>query len=652
MNKYSAEKMLAQGKDSPVIEQKVKQNAQVRGVKQEVEDALVQYEAAKGTKAADDWQKQLELKKWKADEVEAEVRAKARQYVIAQFAAQAETLESQASLLDLQIAWLRHPPSTAKDTAPTRATPPAPQGVAESDDPFLAGQTRGHKLEAEHAAARRSALAVELENTKGELASLNQKLGTNHPTVIAMKDRVSRIERQIKQLELLLNGLAHILSPPVKVAATQPTESVPPAAGVDYVIRPNDLLSVTIADLAGPGKDMVRTVRVSGTGNILLPYLGKVKAAGQSEIDLSTSICKAYKDSRVAANADVSVTVLDAGPGSLKISGEVTLPASNGPALPILTDVQDPAARAIDTAAFAKLHKPQVIDCNPLPAKDAILAIAINAGVDVLFDDRELGDGDANLQSPVTLRIKQPTPGDQLVRWVLRDIPRLSFTIDHGVLLIADGGKIDRMTTTRVYDLNPLIEAPDSDSLLQIIREVIAPDSWRENGGPGVVRLLGLKLLVTQTAANHAEVEKLLALLAAKGKIPHLPSSRVALPPSAHSAAFESSANHVRQILLGIQMYAGDHDGKLPKSLREDLKPYLDGQDEALFTNPRAPGKKDGYVYLRPADRIADLKDPAKTLLLYEAVEDFNEGIVVGYAEGHVEYTNVDELKAKLGARP
>lgn len=125
-------------------------------------------------------------------------------------------------------------------------------------------------------------------------------------------------------------------------------------------------------------------------------------------------------------------------------------------------------------------------------------------------------------------------------------------------------------------------------------------------------------------------------------------------------AAFLRSVNNMKQILIGIQMYAGDHDGKLPQTLREDLKPYLAGQVDALFTNPRAPQMngtvkmKDDYVYVRPAEKLSDLKDTTTTILLYEAVDAplDGDGVAVGYADGHVEKRqNLDELKTKAGGK-
>jgi hypothetical protein len=268
-----------------------------------------------------------------------------------------------------------------------------------------------------------------------------------------------------------------------------------------------------------------------------------------------------------------------------------------------------------------------------------------------------------------------------LLRWVLRETPAVDFTVDHGVLLISSRAKIERMTTTRVYPTENL--GGQADALPQLMQEVVAPSSWQMSGGSGSVRLFGSKLLVTQTAANHAEVEKLLKLLSTKSMMPGPrlgggmggglgggagagpdSGSRMSggrgpgqlVPPpqpgaflpgpltiltapldaARNRAAMQESASHMRQILIAIHLYAADHNGELPRNLREDVNPYLDGNADVMFTNPRAPLQKEGYTYIRAADRLSDFRSASDAVILYEAVDVGKDAIGVGYADGHV----------------
>jgi protein involved in polysaccharide export with SLBB domain len=94
----------------------------------------------------------------------------------------------------------------------------------------------------------------------------------------------------------------------------------------DYTIGRNDLLQITISDLMGPGQETVKTSRVSESGNVSLPYLGVVHAAGLTEFELEQTIIKAYRDANLIQNAQVSVTVIEARGRTVEILGAVGQP--------------------------------------------------------------------------------------------------------------------------------------------------------------------------------------------------------------------------------------------------------------------------------------------------------------------------------------
>lgn len=94
----------------------------------------------------------------------------------------------------------------------------------------------------------------------------------------------------------------------------------------DYVIGKNDLLSISITEVAGPGVESVKTSRVSESGMVSLPLIGTVKATGMSEAELEKSIAQAYRDKNIIQNAQVSVTVLEARQRTFSILGVVGRP--------------------------------------------------------------------------------------------------------------------------------------------------------------------------------------------------------------------------------------------------------------------------------------------------------------------------------------
>jgi polysaccharide export outer membrane protein len=93
----------------------------------------------------------------------------------------------------------------------------------------------------------------------------------------------------------------------------------------DYVIGKNDLLSVSLTDVT-PGVETVKTARVSESGNISLPLIGQVPAAGFTEAQLERAIAQKYKDAGIVKEANVSVTVVEARQRTFQIRGAVARP--------------------------------------------------------------------------------------------------------------------------------------------------------------------------------------------------------------------------------------------------------------------------------------------------------------------------------------
>jgi len=90
-------------------------------------------------------------------------------------------------------------------------------------------------------------------------------------------------------------------------------------------------------------------------------------------------------------------------------------------------------------------------------------------------------------------------------------------------------------------------------------------------------------------------------------------------------------------------MYANDKDGEFPANLEVLVeKGYL--PNGRFLINPRRPKLKVGYVYLKPAGLAEKWGgQAAQTVLMYEAYEEWGEGINVGFADGHVEFIADEE---------
>jgi protein involved in polysaccharide export with SLBB domain len=71
----------------------------------------------------------------------------------------------------------------------------------------------------------------------------------------------------------------------------------------------DDLLLISIPDIGGPGeRETVKVVRVDKQGDIALPLITPLHAAGLTEIELVQAIVEAYRKAGICENAQVSIS--------------------------------------------------------------------------------------------------------------------------------------------------------------------------------------------------------------------------------------------------------------------------------------------------------------------------------------------------------
>jgi prepilin-type processing-associated H-X9-DG protein len=109
------------------------------------------------------------------------------------------------------------------------------------------------------------------------------------------------------------------------------------------------------------------------------------------------------------------------------------------------------------------------------------------------------------------------------------------------------------------------------------------------------------------------------------------------------------SMSNMRQILVGTMMFANENKGNMPNRLPDDVRKYLEvdpDRAKQIWTNP-VTGRHPGYIYVRPAEKVSQIKNSTEVVTLYEAYDQWPAGgIGVGFADGHVE-TVADEAKFK-----
>jgi len=122
----------------------------------------------------------------------------------------------------------------------------------------------------------------------------------------------------------------------------------------------------------------------------------------------------------------------------------------------------------------------------------------------------------------------------------------------------------------------------------------------------------------------------------------------VAMPAMARAreqARFAASMNNLKQIGLGLHMYAQDNGDKFPSNL-DQIKRYV--QSAKVFESPRKPGYFEGPSYVYIPDQTTDA-NPGN-IVAYENPEFAWDNVVTLFLDGHVERMTPDRFQEELQA--
>lgn len=168
-----------------------------------------------------------------------------------------------------------------------------------------------------------------------------------------------------------------------------------------------------------------------------------------------------------------------------------------------------------------------------------------------------------------------------------------------------------------------------SDTISKALANLKETKEVREElpGGPRLMDMLAPEVKGKQVVAglSSAEVEKLV-----REEVP------AAYAKAKEQARRVASMSNLRQLVVGVMMYSNDNRGRVPPDLAV-LMQYI--KNEAVYRNPRDPQRKDGYVYVKPpVDKIMQVKRPTERMIIYEAHDQWKDGLAVGFMDGHVEW--------------
>jgi len=175
----------------------------------------------------------------------------------------------------------------------------------------------------ELASAARRSLAVAAGVAAAALLGGCEVKSFLDPSEMGRYDRAPLVMPILRTLD---TGVEEINEDFLNAAPPRPEDLVPQA--IDYRIDRGDLISVAVTDLQAPGVETVKTVRVSESGNVSLPYIGPVQALGRTEAELEQDVVRAYgpEGANLIQRAQVSVTVAEARGRTFSILGSVAAP--------------------------------------------------------------------------------------------------------------------------------------------------------------------------------------------------------------------------------------------------------------------------------------------------------------------------------------
>lgn len=283
----------------------------------------------------------------------------------------------------------------------------------------------------------------------------------------------------------------------------------------DYILGPNDLLQVTLFGLEGAGLQTIKSTRVSGTGNITMPYMADpVHVGGMTALAARDEIAKAYEKAGVLNHAKESVSV------------EVVEMRNRPRAKPeiaadelIIVSVMDlvgPGVESVRTVRpddegnirLAYVGEMKAVGLKPIDLEKAIAKAYHEKGV---------------LEKALVV-VSLPDRGES---------HRLaSKATDQEVDVPVQPQAIRPERTRRVFDVSDLLgddEKKGGEELRSLLMGNVEPDSWMDNGGMmGSMTVFQRKLVVT---TEPKIVEDVALLLETLRTTPGRPTTKPAVQP-------------------------------------------------------------------------------------------------------------------------
>ena len=299
-------------------------------------------------------------------------------------------------------------------------------------------------------------------------------------------------------------------------AATAPLIDGAIAASLSFIHGNSQACSATAVSLAQSEVLAMSTpiAPISATFVTLLA-LGAAMAVASGDApaqgDGAVPLAAAVEGVVAASDIEMTKTVLKNDPAVLEKDPNTGLwkPTKEGGIGGIDLYHRSPVEKQILSTLETQLSEPLDFVETPLGEVTAILADSYN--LQILFDTPALDAVAVSPDSPVTMKLRD-VPLRSALRLILMQIPGLTYVVKNDVLLITTEEETSRSPETHIYDLSKLAKDIDAAELVEVIPQVVAFDTWQENGtGEGELKPLGENMLVV--SQTHEVHEAILALL-------------------------------------------------------------------------------------------------------------------------------------------
>lgn len=238
--------------------------------------------------------------------------------------------------------------------------------------------------------------------------------------------------------------------------------------------------------------------------------------------------------------------------GATTLSPVAAMPARSE--LPISIRLGENAAEARILKALVERTE---IDLLETPLRDFADFIRKKHQIEVELDRNVLEEAGIDGDTLLTRNLKGVSLRSAL-RLVLRDL-ELTFIIRDEVLLITTPDEANAQLATRLYPVKDLVALGDdawdsgdvdvdADPLIDVIQSAVAPDSWDQAGGMGVIDFFepSAALVVSQTEDVHRQIARLLQKLRA------VRESQFKTDKNAKQAATDEPQLRVYRVSVGV----------------------------------------------------------------------------------------------------